>query len=296
MVVKSFVGLDIENYHIVKYLSSGSFGDVYLGQCKNSNKKVAIKIPSSNKNSIKSLDKEIKIYNHLNIDKIVSSGISNIHVINFQDKQILVMDFLGNSLEKILSIYTKLSLKNVISIAIKSIEIIFYIHTKGIIHKDIKPDNFLVDDKLYCIDFGLSNKYLFNKKHIQFVDNYNFVGTSRFASISAHKGFEQSRKDDLESLGYMFVYLFEGVLPWQGIKHNDKKRKNTLILEKKLKINEDVLCKNLPKEFKVYLKYVKSLNFDEKPRYQSIIKMFKDLYQILYKKKYDMDNFFLDLQ
>lgn len=293
-MTQEFIGSVVGRYNIVKYVSSGSFGDVYIGECNE--KKVAIKIPNTHEYSSKMLRQEINFYNSLNNNKLVSCGISDTEVLTLNDKEVLVMDFLGDSLEKVLSKKGKFSLQNVIHIAINSIEIMYYIHSKGITHRDIKPDNFLIKDKLYCIDFGLSKSYLKNtKKHISFKEGYHFKGTGRFASLAAHKGYEQSRKDDLESLGYMFIYLLDGRLPWQGHEYKDKKKKYNAIMNQKLSINEDTLCKNAPKQFSVYLKYVKSLDFEEKPRYSSLIKMFKDLYTDIYKKNYDTNTFFLDL-
>lgn len=201
------------------------------------------------------------------------------------DKKIIIMDLLGPSLEKLFfqTKDKKIRLKNLILLAIQMISLLEYIHQCGYIHRDIKPDNFVMDNidlqKLYCIDFGLAKKYLKkNNEHLPFKEDGKFCGTARYASIAAHKGQQQSRKDDLESIGYILIYLFKGKLPWMDIKNTDKKERYKLIMEKKERISEEDLCSRLPKEFLVYLKHVKTLDYNEKPRYQSLIKMFTKLF------------------
>ena len=193
------------------------------------------------------------------------------------------MDLLGPSLQSILAKNKKFTIKSIILIAIQLLNIMKYIHDRGYIHRDIKPDNFVIDNKngerIYCIDFGLAKTYLKrNNDHISFIENNKFCGTARYASIAAHKGNTQSRKDDLEAIGYMLIYLFRGKLPWEGIKHNDKKEKYRLILEKKEITSDEELCKQLPREFLVYFKYVRNMDFDEIPPYKAFIKMFKRLF------------------
>lgn len=283
----SLIGTDINSYTITKYISSGSFGDVFRAKHKKTNEEVALKIPIKNdeKDGEKWLLEEAKVYNALNKDKSEDCGVANMKVMKNKelDKKIIVMDLLGPSLEDILSKRKKFRLKSIILLAIQMIELMRYIHDRGYIHRDIKPDNFVMDKnnhrKLYCIDFGLAKRYLKrNDEHISFKKGNKFCGTARYASIAAHKGYEQSRKDDLEAIGYLLVYLYRGKLPWQNLKHKDKKERYRMILEKKESISEEELCEQLPREFLVYFKHVKTLDFDEKPRYQALINMFKKLY------------------
>jgi serine/threonine protein kinase len=283
----SLIGTDINSYTITKYISSGSFGDVFSAKHKKTNEEVAIKIPIKNdeKDGEKWLLEEAKVYNALNKERIDNCGVANMKVVKNKelDKKIIIMDLLGPSLENILSKRKKLRLKTVILLAIQMIELMRYIHERGFIHRDIKPDNFVIDKdtgkKLYCIDFGLAKKYVKrNEDHIPFKKGSKFCGTARYASIAAHKGHEQSRKDDLEAVGYLLIYLFRGKLPWQNLKHKEKKERYRMILEKKESISDEELCEQLPREFLVYFKHVKTLDFDEKPRYQALINMFKKLY------------------
>jgi len=196
----------------------------------------------------------------------------------------IVMDLLGSSVESLMTKNKKLQLKSIIKLAIMMLDVIKHIHTCGYIHRDIKPDNFALGygdpRKLYCIDFGLAKRYVKrNGEHIQFSDKRKFCGTARYASIAAHKQTEQSRKDDLESIAYVLVYLFKGSLPWQGIKHKDKQERYRLIGEKKEQMSEEDICKDMPREFVVFLKWIRQMEFDEKPPYSSFRRLFEKLYK-----------------
>ena len=121
------------------------------------------------------------------------------------------------------------------------------------------------------------------------VNTRKFVGTARYSSIASHRQKEQSRKDDLESIAYILVYLYKGRLPWMGIKHKDKKEKYRLIGEKKESTKEEDLCSGMSKEFVVFLKYVKNLDFNEKPHYSALKKMFMNLYKSRNYKNNNME-------
>ena len=152
------------------------------------------------------------------------------------------------------------SLQTVLLIAIQCIDLIEKLHNKCYLHRDVKPENFLIGieentNKIFMIDFGLSKRYKdFNGDHIQYSENKNLTGTARYASINSHLGIEQSRRDDLESLGYMLVYLLKKNLPWQGINDSSKEMKYKKILEKKMSIPIEVLCKDLPSKFLIQSK------------------------------------------
>lgn len=160
-----------------------------------------------------------------------------------------------------------------------------YVHNRSFIHRDIKPDNFLMGlgkraNQVNIIDFGLAKKYRDPKTHIHipYRENKNLTGTARYASINTHLGIEQSRRDDMESLGYVMMYFMRGSLPWQGLKAATKRQKYEKISEKKMSTPIEVLCKGYPMEFVTYFQYCRSLRFDDKPDYSYLRKMFRDLF------------------
>jgi len=163
-------------------------------------------------------------------------------------------------------------------------------------HRDIKPDNFLIGtgknaNTIYVIDFGLAKHYKDPKTnmHIPYKDKKNLTGTARYASLSTHLGIEQSRRDDLEGLGYVLLYFLKGSLPWQGLQAKNRKEKYEKIKEKKQAIPIEKLCEELPYEFGMYIKYCRELKFDEDPNYIHL----RGIFEILFKeRKYVMDFMF----
>lgn len=282
LTLKSLIGTDIKKYTITKYINSGSFGDVFEARHNPTGKLVALKIPiiTPEKNGQMSLLHEYKIYKNISDPEY---GIPDMKVIKHDDKKIIVMDLLGPSLESLLSTHKKFGLKTVILLAMKMINIMRYLHSQGYIHRDLKPDNFAIgynedNSNLYLIDYGLSKQFVTEDEHIPLKNIHKFCGTVRYASIAAHESLEQSRKDDLEAIAYILIYLYKGKLPWQGIKHKDKKMRYQAIGEVKKNMDIDKLCIGMPKEFSIFLKYCKNLDFTERPHYTALIKMFKKLY------------------
>merc|ERR1712113_1272972 len=160
-----------------------------------------------------------------------------------------------------------------------------FIHGKNFIHRDIKPDNFLMGlgkkgNLVYAIDFGLAKKFRDNRthQHIPYRENKNLTGTARYASINTHLGIEQSRRDDMESLGYVLMYFLRGSLPWQGLKAGTKNLKYARISDKKMATAVEVLCRDFPEEFVAYFHMVRGLRFDERPEYLTLRKLFRDCF------------------
>ena len=183
---------------------------------------------------------------------------------------VMVMDLLGPSLEDLFQTCRRnMELKTVLLIAIQMIRRIEKCHEARIIHRDIKPDNFLIGgtestrDNVYIIDFGLAKCYQnSNGEHIPYRDGKNLTGTARYASINTHKGIEQSRRDDLETIGHVLLYLLKGQLPWQGLPGRSKNEKYAAIKKKKIEISLDELCRGNPSEFKEFMEYCRMLRFE----------------------------------
>uniref|UniRef100_A0A803MRN6 non-specific serine/threonine protein kinase n=1 Tax=Chenopodium quinoa TaxID=63459 RepID=A0A803MRN6_CHEQI len=215
------------------------------------------------------------------------TGIMNVRWSGVEgDYNVLVMDLLGPSLEDLFNFCSrKFSLKTVLMLADQMINRIEFVHSKSFLHRDIKPDNFLMGlgrraNQVYVIDFGLAKKYrdTTTHQHIPYRDNKNLTGTARYASMNTHLGIEQSRRDDLESLGYVLMYFLRGSLPWQGLKAGTKKQKYERISEKKVSTSIEALCRGYPTEFASYFHYCRSLRFDDKPDYAYLKRIFRDLF------------------
>lgn len=276
-------------WKVINLIGSGSFGKVYLAFDGEFDDYCAIKI-EENKNDEK-LKGESKVLAALNSLTQRKLGIPLMRWYgtdtNFSQLNFMVTDIHGPNLEDLFLLCNRrFSLKTVLMIADSTISLIEYIHQKSFIHRDIKPENFLVgidnnSHLLYAIDFGLSERYRDpnTHSHVSFKEGRPLVGTARYMSINNHLGIEASRRDDLESLGYMLVYFLNGSLPWQGIDSPNKQEKYERIKEKKMKTQIESYCRSLPPEFAIFLNYARNLIFDEKPDYAFLKKLFEDLFK-----------------
>ncbi|XP_037941117.1 casein kinase I-like [Teleopsis dalmanni] len=258
-------------YRLECKIGAGSFGEIYLGTHTTNGSKVAIKLESKNAKQAQ-LANESAVYKELQggggIPKVFMSGSGRNH--NF-----IVMQLLGFSLEELFNFCNRhFSLKTVLLLADQMITRIEYLHSHGFIHRDIKPDNFVMgqgaeSDIVHIIDFGLTKKFrdASTLKHIPYTKNNSLIGTARYVSINTHMDFEQSRRDDLEALGYVFMYFIRGTLPWQGIKAATKVQKFERISEKKISTTVRALCRGFPNEFVVYLDFCRQMHFEQRPDY-----------------------------
>eukprot|EP01036_Dinobryon_divergens_P026569 gene26569-35237_t len=268
-------------YRITKRIGGGSFGEIYMGVGPN-NEKVAVKFERHG-TRCPQLRHEYKVYREL----INCHGFCSVYHFGTQDNyNVMVMDLLGPSLEDLFNkCNRRFSLKTVLQIADQMLERVDTLHSRHLIHRDIKPANFVIGlgdqgANVYCVDFGLSKRYRHpkNLQHIPHRDGRSLTGTPRYASINNHLGIEQSRRDDLESIGYVLIYFLKGTLPWQGLKAKNAQKKYRLILEKKQQVSIAQLCQGCPSQFAEFLAYTRSLKFDAKPDIPYLRKLFRDLY------------------
>ena len=264
-------------YKAIKKLGEGSFGKVYKAEYNGEN--YAIKMEHKTKEQ-GLLELEATIMSYLkgpNIPYIKSYGYSG-------DFNVLVMQLLDKSLEDLINKYSTFSSKTVAMLGYQMVNILQYIHDRHIIHRDIKPDNFVMgakedNAKLYILDFGLAKKYRSSRTLIQcpYIKKKKLTGTARYASIHALEAYEQSRRDDLESVGYVLMYFLRGNLPWQGLKVRSKEDRYKKILERKKETSSEDLCKNYPHEFFEYVDYTRNLEYEENPDYDFLRQKFKDV-------------------
>ena len=291
------------DYLIQKKIGKGSFGTVYSGIIISKNQKVALKLEKRKGDSPGLLETEacrLYLLQGEGIPKIICYG-------NNRTDNILIQELLGHSLEEIFNTFSKkFTLKTVCNIGIQLIKRIKHVHKKHHVHRDLKPDNFMTgyyksDNKIYLIDFGLSKKYYSSskKQHIKLKFGKNLVGTARYCSRNAHKGYELSRRDDIESIGYCLIYFLKGMLPWQGIKVKKIGDQFKKIAEKKLQTSFEELTKDLPKEFLEFLRHSNKLSFEDEPNYDYLIALFKNAiskyctecnYEYDWKKKVNNEN------
>jgi casein kinase I family protein HRR25 len=250
-------------YKLIEKINNGEFGAIYKGENMRTKELVAIKIESK-MNESNMLKRETQIYQYLG--KAV--GIPQVKWYGTTDEyNYMVLPLFGNSL-----VSKTFSLLDSFSIGKKLVRILGYIHDRGLIHRDIKPDNFVFNQDgtdVYIIDFGLCRKYLdSNNKHIEMKTGKTIIGTPNFVSMNVHNGIEPSRRDDLISVAYIILYLINGGLPWQTKREiKDIKRQKQLILQ---------WC-NTPEELIKYIHYCENLKFDEAPDYEYLIKSLNEI-------------------
>lgn len=260
-------------YKIIEKIGEGAFGSIYKGENIRTHEYVAIKIESVT-NQTKLIKNESIIYHYL-------SNMHGIPTVKWYGKDhtnyYMVINLLGNSLQKIKNKITVFSLKATMQLAIQIINLLKSIHEKGLVHRDIKPDNFLFGlnerkAQIYIIDFGFCKSFLNNNKHIDMKKTQNLIGSLTYASVNAHNYDELSRRDDIESLCYMLIYLISGRLEWQSI--NTNTNINKTIKQMKLNLTNNFDKSIIPLSIINVLKYVRELSFSDTPDYKYIADMF----------------------
>ncbi|XP_016989940.1 casein kinase I [Drosophila rhopaloa] len=284
---------NILDYAVGRKIGSGSFGEIYRAKHRKTGLLVALKVEPNSAHNLQ-LCFEYQLYN------ILSQGAGIPKVYRFHSARkynVMVMELLGPSLED-LFIFCKhrFSLKTVLMLAEQMIERLEFLHSHNFLHRDIKPDNFVMGrgdtrHRLYLIDLGLAKQFsnVPDNKCVIRKSGSRLTGTARYASVNALRGGEQSRRDDLESLGYVLMYLLRGTLPWQGLKATSKIQKHEMIAEMKVSTRVEDLCRGYPDEFFHFIVYSRAIRFEEEPNYLHTRRSFLDL---LHRLKFPNDKIY----
>eukprot|EP00928_Gymnodinium_smaydae_P059867 TRINITY_DN4332_c0_g2_i2.p1 TRINITY_DN4332_c0_g2~~TRINITY_DN4332_c0_g2_i2.p1 ORF type:complete len:334 (+),score=52.43 TRINITY_DN4332_c0_g2_i2:49-1050(+) len=262
-------------YRCQSKVGSGSFGEIYIGLDEATGSEVAIKMEAVN-------SRRSRVFHEAKIYKMLagSVGIPRVHWYGTEGgHNAMVIDLLGPSLADLFAYCNRrFNVKTVLMLADQMLSRIEYVHAKNLVHRDIKPDNFVIGlgvkaNQVHMIDFGLSKMYRDPKtlEHVPFTGKHGFTGTARYASVNSHLGFEQSRRDDLEAVGYVLMYFLRGRLPWQGFSRRD-------LADLKIALPVEELCEGYPREFSNFVSYCRDLQFDQRPDYAFLRRMLKQLF------------------
>eukprot|EP00754_Rhynchopus_humris_P013348 Rhum_TRINITY_DN14323_c0_g1::Rhum_TRINITY_DN14323_c0_g1_i4::g.80422::m.80422 len=297
---RKWSGKEVDGFRVGRKLGRGTFGVCYRGYDLNSSQETCLKIENGN-------EVRPKLHAEYSMMKLIEKRSAGqqlrlpraLHLTSLPPYNILVQDLLGPSLEDIFQKCDKsLDDQTVLLLAPLVIDAIEQVHHAGVIHKDIKPHNFLLGKgetahKVYVIDFGLSKKYRSEGRHLGFRLGRNLTGTSRYVGLNIHRGYEASRRDDMESIGYMFMYLLKGRLPWQGVGGPGlpKAKRNEIIHTSKESTPLTTLCEGYPQSFMDYLRYCKSLEFTQEINYDYLRSLFYRDYQAAYGNGQDYSRY-----
>jgi len=268
-------------YELHRKLGAGCFGEVYRGVNTETKEEVAVKFEDASSGAPQ-LEHEAAILQILKQTPMPQGIVECFYFGQEGRHRACVMELLGKSLEdRMQSCNGKFTVRSTVLVVEQVLRRIEYLHSRGIVHRDIKPENFMFGIKgkvhhLYLIDFGLSKRY-YDKKHTLMKQKLSLTGTARYASLNAHRGYEQSRRDDLEAIGHMFMYFLRSTLPWSGLEAKTKQEKYQKIHDKKEATPLSELCSGYPEGFQTYLEYTRNLEFTQRPDYNMLRGLFRQL-------------------
>ena len=271
-----------DRYLLGRKLGQGSGGVVYLAVHVVSGAQYAVKLESIHARRYL-LEYEARLYRYLH----GGEGFNKVYWYGcVEEHNVMVMDLQGSNLKEVLAHSGgKFTLKTVLMLADQMITRMAYFHSKLFLHRNVKPNNFLVGldhtenkNVLFLIDSGTSRKYINpgTKQHIPYRDDCSISGNIGYISINRHLGIDRSRRDDLESMAYMMICFLKGYLPWTEMHNSDYRKLYDQVLKSKLET--DALCHGCTAEFKTYLEYCRGLKFEETPDYDYLKGIFKDLF------------------
>ncbi|KEP65598.1 UNVERIFIED_CONTAM: casein kinase I [Hammondia hammondi] len=279
-------------YRVGRKIGSGSFGSLYDGVDVRDGREVAIKLELAS-------TKHPQLIYEAKIIRLLQGGVGVPVCYHYGDEgewHVMVIDRLGHSLEDLFNLCKRnFSVETVLHLGIQMLDRIEYIHKHHCIHRDIKPDNFLVGrgenaNVVYLIDFGLAKKFRDHTgRHIVYKEGKNLTGTARYASLATHLGIEQARRDDLEGLGYVLIYFLRGSLPWQGLKATSKRDKYSKITHTKMNVDINALCEGLPSCFSEFLSYCRALQFTDAPNCRYLRRLLTDALAERRSRKFAFD-------
>ncbi|XP_068158894.1 casein kinase I-like [Drosophila tropicalis] len=265
---------------LMKKIGSGSFGDVYLARDTKSNLPCAVKVERKSLKYEETLSNEYKMYLRLNKEvgfaKVYDFG-------NEKHFRWISLELLGSSICDLRKrCCRRLTAKTVFMLADQLLARIESLHKEGFIHRDIKPANMMMglcgrsSLRLYLADLGLATPYinLATGAHIEFQPSV-LAGTMTYCSINGMKRYTQSRRDDIESIGYNLICMAKGKLPWEGHDNGTSAKAARRILAMKETISLEELCKGLPKPFLTFMEYAKALQFTDEPDYVMLRRLFR---------------------
>jgi len=271
---------------LVKKIGAGCFGEVYRGKDKESGQDIAVKLEEL-KTQAPQLAFEYDVAKKLAGDKMEPPfpqgfALPCYFFENAGRHCALSMPLLGPTLENMIEkCRGRFSPKTTLMLAEQVLRRLEFLHSLGIVHRDIKPENFMFglgecQHHVYLIDFGLSKAYYDGEKHRKYRDRLALTGTARYASLNAHHGIEQSRRDDLEASGYMLMYFLRGAMPWSGLSAKTQKEKFARIAQVKGETSLDALCEGHPSSFKTYIEATRALDYEQRPDYRALRALYRD--------------------